>query len=95
MKCNVLMKCNEAISDVYYYNLLAETLAVFGLIAYYLMERLFSSIVNFFLTEKSKHSFAYKISMNIALEKKVGDHSSATHHRSLEYAVLEGTHEDH
>lgn len=95
MKCNVLMKCNEAISDVYYYNLLAETLAVFGLIAYYVMERLFSSIDYFFLTEKSKHSFAYKISMNIALDKKVGDHSSATAHRSLEYAVLEGTREDH
>lgn len=95
MKCNVLMKCNEAISDVYYYNLLAETLAVFGLIAYNVMERLFSSIDYFFLTEKSKHSFAYKISMNIALDKKVGDHSSATPHRSLEYAVLEGTREDH
>lgn len=43
MKCNVLMKHNEAISDVYYDDLLAETLAVFGLIAYHLLKRPFSS----------------------------------------------------
>lgn len=55
---NILMKCNEAISDIYYYNLLAETLTVFGLIAYYLLERPFSSIV-FFLTEKAEDSFLH------------------------------------
>lgn len=53
---NVLLKCSEAISGIFCYNLLAETLIVFGLIANYLVERVLS-FVNFVLTEKSEHRF--------------------------------------
>lgn len=50
------MKCSEATSGIFCYNLLAETLIVFGLITNYLMERVLS-FVNFVLTEKSEHGF--------------------------------------
>lgn len=48
------MKCSEATSGIFCYNLLAETSIVFGLITNYLMERVLS-FVNFVLTEKSEH----------------------------------------
>lgn len=50
------MKCSEATSGIFCYNLLAETLIVFGLITNYLMERVLS-FMNFVLTEKSEHRF--------------------------------------
>lgn len=64
------MKCNEAISGIFCYNLLAETLIVFGLIANYLVERIIS-FVKFVLQKSQNTSFTYKISMNVGLEKKV------------------------
>lgn len=61
-------------SGIFDYNLLVETLIVFGLIANYLVERVLP-FVTFVLTENS--GFTFKISMNIALEGKWTKYSSA------------------